>query len=792
MKQKITMGLVFLTILIISLSSSFADPLVGFFNDTHLNNSIGLTKNGDTLFVLSEENYLESGDGDGKSTIVAINVTDINNMNYISQLIYAEAGDLFGESNWIFSLGEDYIFTGNGDSGAELFPIIDVSDNTNMVWKYNYDPPLTAYQRVNEENVFYDGETMFIMYRTVLYSYNISNPLDIFPKDLLIFPEDLHTGYYDEETKLLYSISGSSDIYVHNLTDPNNLIQLSKLSSITASGGTFNYLSSSLQRIGGNYLISGCNLACDNKGYVWIFDISDPTNLTIHSVSIMGVTNIDYFIYNAVNPNNPISMGAETTSSATPTDLMMWDFSDLNNPSYVTYNGSTYSETGHHYAYNPTIHVDDNYVYMADNVEQDIGFGYINIFTLDSSHWGIFENISLLPTISIIDPIPEEAEVNETITWSVGTYDPDSPVGEIWLGFDCDNDLSLEYPLAYRGVLANFNCTYESSGIYTGVAYTTDDDNYPSTNLGTSQVTIYDNGTLYAETPTGGDCTGFIEPTCLTNELFCDDFSYNNPISCNGWDGSGSEMNPINNELHIYGLGYQYYDFEYDFNSPITESDYLDFSVEFDFMINTSDIYQFNILNEDKSKYSIFMVWNNYKLSTYSDGESILMYFNQSQTYNFRAEIDIVEEEINYYLDDNFILTDGYYDSEIDNFDEFSITWSSTSQDFIIDDFSITSGTESPTFEENATETITIDYEYDSDFFCGINWTRDPKPEFSRQNIIERGYTVDDSRYQLAFPRACISDTGSAIFEYFTNNVLMTIIILIIIILLVPLLIKSK
>lgn len=144
---------------------------------------------------------------------------------------------------------------------------------------------------------------------------------------------------------------------------------------------------------------------------------------------------------------------------------------------------------------------------------------------------------------------------------------------------------------------------------------------------------------------------------------------------------------------------------------------------------------------------------------------------------------DLQNDEVDYYLDDVYKATPEFYDGDADDARKFTISWTSTSNDFDIDNFVITKTTENPTGEEVEEE---VEYTYNSDFLCAINWTTNSTSRSSQANCEARGFDTG-VWYGFCVPRACIQDVGYLLVQWVTNNIFLTIIVILIIILIVPL-----
>lgn len=331
-----------------------------------------------------------------------------------------------------------------------------------------------------------------------------------------------------------------------------------------------------------------------------------------------------------------------------------------------------------------------------------------------------------------------------------------------------------------------FNCTYGSIGNYDMRLWVTDDNHF-------NNYTSYIQETLQVVLPTQVDCTGFIEPICNIDEIFCDDFSYTNPIECNGWSGTGFSLIPDSGELHINEIDPYHKDIILQLENTISSSQYNNYELSFDFTINNTETYIFNIVNEIYSKYSLYMQWDNYQLIAYDNiapTQNNLGTFNQGQKYNFKSLIDYENQKIAYYIDDIYVTQSDFFDDDVQDSFQFQLYWITNNEDISIDNFIITSG-EINSVYTNTTPTTIVDYVYNPEIFGAINWSSGTG-KFDKQNCIDRGYPMNDSRAGLCLPKAFISDTVSWIYYTAIENILITIIIVLVLILLIPLIIAGR
>jgi hypothetical protein len=398
-----------------------------------------------------------------------------------------------------------------------------------------------------------------------------------------------------------------------------------------------------------------------------------------------------------------------------------------------------------------------------------------------------------LPYIIFVSPIPNPQNVSQIVSWSVSIGDTEDPSGNIWSKFDCGDDGILDYNWGKRGVSLSFDCAYLSTGNYTGTAYASDDAHYPSSfDIDTAIVEI-----LELEEPdepiTGGDCIGFSAPTCTGTCYFYDDFGYNNPIECNGWDGFAKDVNPSGGVLGIYGLdGTNYFEFDGDDYSKgsILESQYEDFEIEFRIRLNNYHSVNFYVLDEELDQYSISLVFDNFNAIVYDPSGTTIKSLTPETWYKFEIEVDLATDTILWYVDDTLEHSGNFFDGATDSQRLSRFSWSSPLTDFDLDYFRITYGTQQANYTAPEEE---ITYVYNPDLFCAINWTTNVSLDrFDESYCTMRGYNTNYPLLSLCIPRACLSDISNAVFNSATTNIFITIVIVTAFILIAPLLIKAR
>ena len=406
----------------------------------------------------------------------------------------------------------------------------------------------------------------------------------------------------------------------------------------------------------------------------------------------------------------------------------------------------------------------------------------------------VYENAiggNLLPSISSVTPTPDPQEPNATVTWSVIITDDDLG-SAIWSSFDCEDDGSLESAWAKRGTSIEFNCTYTAEGNYTGVVYASDDAHYPTYN--TSASDVVEILSEPAQPPQGGNCIGFVAPTCSGDCYFNDDFSYSNPVECNEWEGTANDVNPISGLFSIFNMpiGKQAIRIEGDTYSKgvIYQSQYQDYEIEFKIRLSDDSNVQFDVLDNDLDQYSAFLVFSNYNAVVYDPSSTTIMSMTPGDWYVFRIYIDLSLDAINWYVDDDLKYTGDFYDGATDSQRRFQIRWAGSQSDFDIDYFTINYGT----LQANATVPVEqVDYVYDPNLFCAINWsTNSTTDRFKTEYCTARGYNTNYPLLSLCIPRACMADIGSFTFNWATQNIFKTIILVTAFILIAPLLVAMR
>lgn len=390
------------------------------------------------------------------------------------------------------------------------------------------------------------------------------------------------------------------------------------------------------------------------------------------------------------------------------------------------------------------------------------------------------------PIITSVIASPNPANVSQNVSWNVLIMDDDLPAN-IYTGFDCNNDNVLEYPVTINGD-RQFNCSYATTGTYTAKAYVSDTTYYPILNSGTGQVEVREIGS-----DRGGNCDGFLAPTCEGSCIFFDNFNYDNyPITCNNW--IGSDKHPTNNMLVMDNLLSTDARIDNGFTT-INNWENSAFSFSFDIIVNSPDKITFGLFAPSGTYNQLnYLYWDNYvlySLDSVTPYVTRIMNFTKGDRYNFYGLVNFTTtpKKITYIIYDSLGANTT---TQVENFDDVnSVSKLSFYIDapvvtnFTIDNLLVTKGSTNT----NGTAPITSqnNYVYDGNMFCAINWSS-AKPKFSPDNCALRGYD-QPALLGLCPVRACIADTGSFLFQSALNNIFMTILILIVIIIFAPILV---
>jgi hypothetical protein len=345
----------------------------------------------------------------------------------------------------------------------------------------------------------------------------------------------------------------------------------------------------------------------------------------------------------------------------------------------------------------------------------------------------------------------------------------------------------LEYPVTINGD-RQFNCSYATTGTYTAKAYVSDTTYYPILNSGTGQVEVREIGS-----DRGGNCDGFLAPTCEGSCIFFDNFNYDNyPITCNNW--IGSDKHPTNNMLVMDNLLSTDARIDNGFTT-INNWENSAFSFSFDIIVNSPDKITFGLFAPSGTYNQLnYLYWDNYvlySLDSVTPYVTRIMNFTKGDRYNFYGLVNFTTtpKKITYIIYDSLGANTT---TQVENFDDVnSVSKLSFYIDapvvtnFTIDNLLVTKGSTNT----NGTAPITSqnNYVYDGNMFCAINWSS-AKPKFSPDNCALRGYD-QPALLGLCPVRACIADTGSFLFQSALNNIFMTILILIVIIIFAPILV---
>lgn len=392
-----------------------------------------------------------------------------------------------------------------------------------------------------------------------------------------------------------------------------------------------------------------------------------------------------------------------------------------------------------------------------------------------------------LPVILYVTPIPDPQEVNTPVIWSVGVSDGDSPLSEIYTGFDCNDDGNLEHPLAIQFPNATqFSCSYSSIGTYTGRAFASDVDNYPNTTNLSNTVDIIDSGI-----PAYVNCSGFTAPTCIGDCYFYDDFDYNYSILCHDW--LGTNRTPVNNVLWLYDLDFGSQLYLNKITDPISDNDYATFSVEFNFMDNSDTTSYFQIYDSNIYYMVLNLQFTGTSLYVTDDVSPTYEYigsYNQGQTYHLKATINYNANTIIWdFSGNNATVETEISNNQVEDAGYFSFDWVTASLlNLTLDNFSINYGiiqTENVTEEEEEIGMNMSNPTYlTTGNFCGINWTQ---KRFIEQDCIDRNYNYPSGLEQVCMIRACVSDTFTWLYYRALQNIFKTLIIVVAILLIAPL-----
>lgn len=400
-------------------------------------------------------------------------------------------------------------------------------------------------------------------------------------------------------------------------------------------------------------------------------------------------------------------------------------------------------------------------------------------------------NNNTLPFLITFNAIPNPAEPLENVTWYWMVGDNDNNASQIYTHFSCNSDSTFEYIWALRGNSGSFNCVYPTIGTKTATLEYTDESHFLTAwQTSTAQVVIA-NPTV-SPTPTqGGSCTGYIAQSCTGTCSFVDNFNYDKMISCAGWSGSASIFHPTSNIMSVFGTTIYQSEYELDkgTSGSLKSSQIASYQTEFDLKIKTSDVLNFQIYNDEINKNALILQVNNYNLVAYKDtGSLTLGSLTPNTWYNIRAVVNYGTNQIYYYLDDVFVGTIDIYESGVTSSRKWIFAWSNTNIQFDIDNFALNIVNYSANYT-NVTVAPPINYVYNGNLFCAINWTSNSTRKFSMDNCAERGFPTAYPLYSLCLPRACIQDVGLLTLTWVTSNIFRTIIIVTAFILIAPLLV---
>lgn len=392
-----------------------------------------------------------------------------------------------------------------------------------------------------------------------------------------------------------------------------------------------------------------------------------------------------------------------------------------------------------------------------------------------------------IPNIIDINAVPDPQEVTQNVAWGV-TITDDGLASQVYSGFDCDDSVGgIDYPLTIRGTTVPvFNCTYSSVGTYTGRAFASDTANYPDTVNDTETVEIIDSGI-----PAYVNCTGFIDPTCIGDCYFHDDFDYNYSILCHDW--LGTNRTPVDDTLWLYDLDFGSQLYLNKVGTPISMNDYATFEVEFDFMDNSGTYSYFQIYDSSIYHLSLNLQFTGSSIYAYDDVppfNEFIGTYNQGETYHLKATVNFNAQTITWdFSGNNATVQTDIADNQVEDAGYFSFDWVTASAlNLTLDNFTISHGI-------NQTLNISDD-EYEiglndtsptyltTGHFCGINWTQ---KRFIEQDCIDRGYNYPEGLEQVCMMRACVSDTFTWMYYRALQNIFKTLIIVVALLLVAPL-----
>lgn len=391
-----------------------------------------------------------------------------------------------------------------------------------------------------------------------------------------------------------------------------------------------------------------------------------------------------------------------------------------------------------------------------------------------------------LQFITPLEPQPTLTNVPISISWS----NPEGVDDTVYNEFDCDEDDSVvDYPFGFYDFTSpTFNCTYNETGNYT-IKITTSDLHH----LGMFNATNYTYVEINrsGESPeSGGGCDGFVSPSCSGNCIFFDDFSYSNPIECNGWNGQIKDYLPYS-DLSIYNTGTDYnvyIDLEDEY---LSELQYDIIEVSFDFESNSTATMQYSVLDGNLNEYYNYLQIRNNKIYVYDYyGSYEISTYSFGTHYDLKMRYNLINDTVDYLIDGVFKETTNYYDLDSDQIRQMRFTWVDSSNiDFSVDDFNVTYVELNEYYNEGLVNQIP--YQYNPELFCAINWSDSATGDgtgrrFDYQNCVDRGYSDNQFEISLCVPRACLDDTVSWVFNKAIENTFVTMVVIFMIILLVP------